>query len=140
MNHVIIDTFITKVNPGFKVLPDILRMTRITNEELSQAPIYNEVGEELFRFCLGHTIIGYNVGFDQRFLTAADRRFGHQKYFDYLKYVRKHCKGLDSYKMVEVAKHFGIRVKNHHTALGDIEILRLIMNQVGWPGEEIEDD
>jgi len=129
----VIDTFHSKINPGLKISVDIQELTGLTNDELSVAPTFKEIQEDFLKFCFGHTIVGYNVAFDKRFLKAADRRFEHLIYFDYMGYVKKHYKDLDSYKMREVARYFGIRFEKTHSALTDVKILNSIMVQAGWP-------
>ena len=139
--HSIVDIFHTKINPSLKINVEIQELTGLTNDELSMAPSFKEIEEKLYEFCFNHVIVGYNVAFDKRFLNAASRRFGNLSYYDYMKYVKQNYKDLDSYKMRNVAREFGVNFEKTHSALTDIKILHAIMVRAGWPDlrEEYDD-
>ena len=62
------DVFSTLIKPTFEISDEITEITGITNEMLSNAPLFSEIEFELREFIGDDYILGHNVNFDINFL------------------------------------------------------------------------
>lgn len=90
--------------------------------ERSGRPLADVLGE-LLVFIGDLPLAGHNVSFDYRFLQSACKRFGMpvppSPIIDSLRLARNRIKDVKSYKLIDLADHFGLDVSNHHRALAD---------------------
>jgi DNA polymerase III epsilon subunit family exonuclease len=124
----ITDRFSTFVNPGRAIFG--AQMHGITDAEVAGAPIAKEAAEKLLAFVAGSPIVGHNIGFDISFLDQAlgERgKFIEGGYFDTLVIAREAYPDLESYKLGDVARFFGITVETVHRGLADAETTAAIV-------------
>ncbi|MGZ6266883.1 MAG: polyribonucleotide nucleotidyltransferase, partial [Candidatus Limnocylindrales bacterium] len=124
----IVDRFSTFVNPGRDIFG--AQMHGITNAEVAGAPVAKEAAEKLLAFVAGAPVVGHNVGFDIGFLDTAlgeNGKFIEGGYFDTLAIAREGYPDLESYKLGDVAKFFGIAVETAHRGLADAETTAAIL-------------
>jgi DNA polymerase III epsilon subunit family exonuclease len=124
----IVDRFSTFVNPGRDIFG--AQMHGITNAEVAGAPIAKEAAQKLLAFVAGAPIVGHNVGFDIGFLDQAlgeSGKFIEGGYFDTLVIAREAYPDLESYKLGDVARFFGITVETVHRGLADAETTAAIV-------------
>ena len=124
----IVDRFSTFANPGRDIFG--AQMHGITNAEVAGAPIAKEAAQKLLAFVAGAPIVGHNVGFDIGFLDQAlgeSGKFIEGGYFDTLVIAREAYPDLESYKLGDVAKFFGITVETVHRGLADAETTAAIV-------------
>lgn len=70
------------LNPGIKISKRASEIHGITNEKLIDAPIFEDVVEDMIRF-IGHgTLIAHNAKFDQRILNNELKSLGWEPYPD----------------------------------------------------------
>lgn len=75
-NGVCVKTFKTCVNPGHEVPLWILGLTGITQAELDQAPLFEDVIDTVARLLDGAIFVAHNVAFDYGFIQAEFARHG----------------------------------------------------------------
>ncbi|HEX7592244.1 MAG TPA: polyribonucleotide nucleotidyltransferase [Candidatus Limnocylindrales bacterium] len=124
----IVDKFSTFVNPNRAIFGT--QMHGITDADVAGAPTPKEAAEKLLAFVNGAPIIGHNVGFDIGFLDQAlgeSDKFIAGGYFDTLTIAREGYPDLESYKLGDVAKFFGITVETVHRGLADAETTAAII-------------
>ena len=124
----IVDRFSTFANPGRDIFG--AQMHGITNAEVAGAPIAKEAAQKLLAFVAGAPIVGHNVGFDIGFLDQAlgeSGKFIEGGYFDTLVIAREAYPDLESYKLGDVARFFGITVETVHRGLADAETTAAIV-------------
>jgi DNA polymerase III epsilon subunit family exonuclease len=124
----IVDKFSTFVNPNRAIFG--AQMHGITDADVAGAPTPKEAAEKLLAFVNGAPIIGHNVGFDIGFLDQAlgeSGKFIAGGYFDTLTIAREGYPDLESYKLGDVAKFFGITVETVHRGLADAETTAAII-------------
>ena len=129
----IVEVFYSRINPYRHLPMSIQNLTGLKDEDVKGAPGFDDIADQLLVFMEGHKIIGYNVGFDKRFLIAADSRFRYFVYVDYLAYLRKICPGLRSYKLDEVIRRFWVVCPPHHSVEGDIKSVMQLIQRFGPP-------
>jgi DNA polymerase III epsilon subunit family exonuclease len=118
----IVDKFSTFVNPNREIFG--VQMHGITDADVAGAPTPKEAAQKLLAFIKGAPIIGHNVGFDIGFLDQAlgeNGKFIEGGYFDTLTIAREGYPDLESYKLGDVAKFFGVAVETVHRGLADAE-------------------
>jgi polyribonucleotide nucleotidyltransferase len=118
----VVDTFSTMVNPGRTIFG--VQMHGITDGDVAGGPVAKEAAQSLLDFVGGAPVVGHNVGFDLGFLDAAmgeSGRFIANGYFDTLTLAREGYPDLESYKLGDVARFFGVDVETAHRGLADAE-------------------
>ena len=66
----VLDTFQTFINPGRPIPEFVQRLTGISPGEVSRAPFFSSVSEDLRAFLEAHPVVGHNIAFDLAFLTS----------------------------------------------------------------------
>ncbi len=118
----VVDRFSTFVSPGRQIFG--AQMHGITDADVAGAPVAREAAEKLLAFVGGLPVVGHNVGFDLGFLDQAlgePGKFTEGGYFDTLAIAREAYPDLESYKLGDVARFFGIEVETAHRGLADAE-------------------
>jgi DNA polymerase III epsilon subunit family exonuclease len=124
----VVDRFSTFVNPGRTIFG--AQMHGITDAEVAGAPVAREAAEKLLAFIAGAPVVGHNIGFDLGFLDAAlgeSGKFIAGGYFDTLVIAREGYPDLESYKLGDVARFFGVSVETAHRGLADAETTAAIV-------------
>ncbi|MFD1485328.1 type I-E CRISPR-associated endoribonuclease Cas2e [Lacticaseibacillus baoqingensis] len=117
---------------------EIVSLTGITDDELAQKGVpLATVLMALKDFIQMRPIIGYHVGFDEKFITMAVRTLDQDKwankFIDLMPVVKRVDRFLDSYQLGAVLKRYGIVNSQPHNALADAQAtmrlaLKLIKN------------
>ncbi len=122
----IIDSFSRLINPEVPIPPVITNITGITNEDVEDAPTFEEIIRNISDFIGESLIVAHNISFDSGFLKHEFLRAG----FDplpnptvcTLTLSRKLFPELKSKKLGNVANYLRIIHKNVHRALGDANV------------------
>ena len=121
IDGVICESFSTFVNPQRKLSEEIISLTGITEDMVKDAPTYEEVMPDFFKFCQGSILVGHNVaGFDFKFVDYYCSHLGYileRKIMDTLPLAQE-LLYLSNYKLNTIADHFKITF-NHHRAIDD---------------------
>lgn len=120
----IVDRWQSLVNPERPIPATITRLTGITNEMVAEAPVFAEIADDFAAFMEEGVFVAHNVRFDYGFLSSEfarlDKRFRHPTLCT-CQSMRKLYKGLPSYSLANLCRHFGISLESHHRALCDAE-------------------
>ena len=120
----IVDRFSSLVYSEVPIPPNVEQITGISNEMLSDAPTENEIIPRFLEYINYRDVVGYNVGFDIRFLKTAAERCGDffcSDYFDVLPLAKKCLPDLKHYSLEDIARRLDIPVPVAHRALADAE-------------------
>lgn len=120
----LLDEYYTLVAIEGNVPVSIASLTGITDELLSKEGVNLEQAlVDLKAFVEGRPILGYNIQFDDSFLSAACESAGlpafKNRMIDLLPAVKKQNSFLDNYKLVNVLSTFEIVNQHPHNALSD---------------------
>lgn len=69
LNHNIVATFSTYVNPGIPIPPQVTSLTGITDNDVQGAPCAANALPQLLEFMGGLPVVGHNIRFDQRMIS-----------------------------------------------------------------------
>jgi len=126
----IVDRFSTFVNPGRSIFG--AQMHGITDAEVAGAPNPHDAALRFVEFAGTASLVGHNVGFDLGFIETAlgePGKFANTSYFDTLAIARDGYPDLESYKLGDVARFFGIAVETAHRGLADAETTAALLAQ-----------
>lgn len=129
----IIDEWQSLINPERSIPTNITRLTGITQEMVSTAPLFHEVADSFAGFMGDAIFAAHNVNFDYGFVASEfrrlDRRFRHPKICTCAS-MRKLYPGYRSYSLKNLCRNFEIDLTSHHRALCDAkaaaELLKLV--------------
>ncbi|MGN1060256.1 MAG: exonuclease domain-containing protein [Candidatus Coproplasma sp.] len=120
-NGEIKESFSTFVNPERKLSQEIIKLTGIEQEMVADAPTYQQVMPDFFKFIDGCYLVGHNAAnFDFKFIDYYCSICGYvpeRKIFDTIPLSQQLLR-LSNYKLNTVADYFGISF-NHHRAIDD---------------------
>lgn len=118
-----------------KVSESISELTGISNSLLAEKGIYlKDALNELKLFVNSEIIIGYNVRFDQRFLSKEFKQINKLELFntfiDLMPKIKKINPFLSNYRLETVLKEYNITNSNVHNSLSDAKATLLLADKL----------
>ncbi|WP_407887811.1 type I-E CRISPR-associated endoribonuclease Cas2e [Levilactobacillus sp. N40-8-2] len=106
--------------------PKIVTLTNITDAMLAEQGVSLAVGlQQLQDFIAKAPIVGYNLHFDEAFLTNAAREVNQKdlvnRMIDLMPLVKKSNKFLDNYRLETVLAEYDVENRHPHHSLSDAE-------------------
>lgn len=124
-NLKIVEKFSTLVNPQRQIPSFISMLTGITNSDVRNAPLFNQIYPVLLEKTESSILCGHNLQFDLSFLRNEAKLIGDDFNPSHtlctLKLARKLFPHLKSRSLTPLAYYLNIKNKNSHRALGDAE-------------------
>ena len=119
----VIDTLQTFVNPNREIPEFIQRLTNISPDQVSNAPQFSSVSDELRTFLSDDPIIGHNIQFDLKFLDTHGLTLPNQTYdtWDLASIFLPHS---PEYSLGYLTKYLSVGHDNPHRALDDADATR----------------
>ena len=117
----ITEYFTTLVNPQKHIPKDVVELTGIDDDLVKNAPLFEDVCSDFYKFCYGATLVGHNVEFDLRFIKNQSKQLDYlyeNTYMDTLLLSKQILEGMTNYKLNTVCDFFGIKFR-HHRAMSD---------------------
>lgn len=117
-----VSAFTTLINPTKPISKEATEINHITDDMVSDAPTFSEIGEQLQNYIDGCNIAGYNLSFDMAFLYAAGIVFSDKvKYYDVCAIARSIIKKneIDNYKLATVCGELNIDTVQLHRSFSD---------------------
>jgi len=111
--------FSSLINPKIPIPPNIISLTGIKNEDVENAPCFDEIKEELAIFIGDLPVVGHNItSFDLPFLKKKGLEI-YNPVLDTLPLSSKILPQLKRRKLDDVAKALGVEIGIRHRALPD---------------------
>lgn len=117
-----IDTLSLLVNPQRKLSNFIIGLTGITQQDVDDAPDWDEIKEQVAEFINGVPIIGHNVGFDASFLRSHGVK--PDGLYDTMSMAEIALPAGPEYSLGRLSQRFGFSHDNPHRALSDALVTR----------------
>jgi DNA polymerase III epsilon subunit len=118
----IIDKFHTLINPKKDIPYSVYLIHKISNEDVKDAPFFEDIVEELLKFLKKTIICAYNADFDIGFLNWELKKINYPlltfPVIDILSMAKKTLK-LPKYNLKAICSFFNIEIKETHRALED---------------------
>ncbi|OCX52630.1 DNA polymerase III subunit epsilon [Mucilaginibacter sp. PPCGB 2223] len=118
----VINRFETLVNPCAPIPVYIQALTGIDDRMVQNAPLFNDIAEQIFGLLNGNIFVAHNVNFDYSFMRHHLQRAGYDLQCPKLCTVRlgrKIFPGLPSYSLGKFCRQMGIENLSRHRAMGD---------------------
>ncbi len=130
-NLKIVDTYQSLINPGVRIPSFITTLTGITNSDVSNAPCFEDIAQEINEFIGDSILAGHNLQFDHSFLKSefeySGRELNEFQKVCTLKLARRLYPTLKSKSLGSVRKHLKLRHRNVHRGLGDATVTAKIL-------------
>jgi len=132
-NGEIQDDFHSLINPHQIIPPFISQMTKITNDDVANAPEERDIIPKFNEFFKNENTIfvAHNANFDYSFISEAYRRISFSDFnppiLDTLKIARHIFPENQKKGVSSLATLFGIRIRNRHSAYGDAKATAKIL-------------
>lgn len=128
----IAETFESLVNPHRRLNGTVRELTRITDEQLAEAPDINVVLKRFLDFAEENVLLGHRVLFDYSFLkkAAVDHNVVFERQgIDTLKLARKYLPQLESRTLPVLCQYYDIAYTPHR-ALADAKAAHLLYGKL----------
>ena len=115
----------TLVNPRIHIPSGASKINHITDADVVNAPVIEDVLPEVLRIIGDRIVVGHNITFDLGFVSAqipASHPSTEIRYVDTVILSKRAFPGLSSYKLSSLSKQLGIADLQSHRALGDVEL------------------
>lgn len=113
----------TLLNPQTRISPFIERFTGISNEMVADAPLFEDVADELEARLKGTIFVAHNARFDYGFIKAEYRRLGRlfsAKVLCTVKLSRRLYPEFRRHNMDALIERHGLARVQRHRAMGDV--------------------
>lgn len=129
----IVDEWQSLINPQRRIPRNITVLTGIDNAMVADAPVFAQVADAIDQFTAGCVFVAHNVNFDYGFIKEEFNRLGRpyrRPKLCTVREMRKHFKGLPSYSLANLTKHFDIEMQRHHRAMSDAIAASELLNMI----------
>lgn len=132
-NQQITDTYMRYVHPGRPIPSFIHQLTSIGDEDVADAPPFEEIAGEVAELLAGCVFVAHNTDFDVSFLQKELIRCGVPKWqgkkIDTVELAKILYPTLPSYRLQDVAEALGIPLHQAHRADDDAKATALFLLQ-----------
>lgn len=124
IKHEVVDEFTTLVNPMRPIPYYASQVNGIYDDMVKNSPVFEDALKNFLDFAGDLILVGHNIhSFDMKFIMRDARKFWNKTvandYIDTLSLARQCLPELSNYKLVDLAKHYGISSEGAHRALND---------------------
>ncbi|MBO0600404.1 ATP-dependent DNA helicase DinG [Sporosarcina sp. E16_3] len=119
------EKYVRFVNPGQKIPAFIRQLTSISDEDVKDAPFFDEIAAEVALLLEGTIFIAHNTDFDLSFLQSEFARCGVGKWtgkkIDTVELSKVLIPSAPSYRLQDITEELGIPLGSAHRADDDAE-------------------
>lgn len=121
------------VNPGHKIPPFIRELTNIYDEDVKDAPSFQDIAEEVRELLEGTVFVAHNTSFDLPFLQSEFKRCHvrewHGQQVDTVELAKIVFPSLPSYRLQDISEALNISLPAAHRADDDAEATSELLRQ-----------
>ena len=132
----ILDSYESLVNPQGFIPKSISQLTGITNDMVADAPVFEDIANELIDFLDDTIFVAHNVSFDYGIIKSHIEDLGksfNKKKLCTVRLSRGIIPGHASYSLGKLCRELGIKIQGRHRAMGDtqatVELFHLLQKQ-----------
>ncbi|HCW32676.1 MAG: DnaQ exonuclease/DinG helicase family protein, ATP-dependent DNA helicase DinG [Candidatus Peregrinibacteria bacterium GW2011_GWE2_39_6] len=129
----IVDEFQSLFNPQIPIPPFIQNLTKISNDNVQNAPLFQELANQIQNFIGDLPILGHSVKFDISFLQANGLTLPNQ-ILDTFHLAQTLLPDEKSYSLEILSEKYGLTHESKHRALDDtrvtIELYQLLLQKI----------
>lgn len=116
----VIDKYQSFINPNRRLSEFIKNLTNITDEDLVNARMIDEVLPEFIEFIEDATLVAHNAAFDMKFITENAKKLNFEinnSYVDTLNLARYFYNDkIKTFNLKSLSRYFKVELENHHRA------------------------
>ena len=123
----------TLVNPQKDIPLPIFALTGINNEMVRDAPIFDDIAEEVAQLLTDRIFVAHNVNFDYSFIRHQLEESGFKwtaRKLCTVRAARKIKPGLGSYSLGNLCRSLDINIENRHRAGGDVDATAILFSRL----------
>ncbi len=140
-NKKIVDTYSQLINPKEKLSEEIINLTKITDEMLSDQPYLEEVLPKFLEFVGDSVLVAHNASFDVNFVNKFSKEILgkdlENSVLDTVSFAQLVLPEMKRYKLNLIAEYLKIELKNHHRAVDDATATVMIFLELVKRMEEV---
>ncbi|MFC2175858.1 exonuclease domain-containing protein [Bacteroidota bacterium] len=128
-----IERFTTLLNPQRKIDRYVVKLTGITDQMVSDAPLFEEHAERIFEMTKDRVFVAHNVSFDYGFLKkefAAIKIEFKRETLDTIDICKRIIPDLPSYSLGKLCASLEIEMDSHHRALDDTAATAILFERL----------
>lgn len=133
-NLKIVDKYHSLINPGRDIPSFITGFTGISNDDVYDAPFFDDIADELIEFIGNDVVAGHNLSFDNSFLKRELKYCGREELKNpnlcTLRVAKRIFPFLKSKSLGSVSSFLKIKNSASHRALGDAETTAKILIKI----------
>ena len=118
----VVDKYNQLIDPGFKISPEITRITGITNRQLKKAIPFKDAAQDVLKFINSGVFVAHNAPFDYAFMEnefgRVDMPFAAPRLCT-VELSRALFPGEQSHSLDAISSRFNIKISNRHRAYDD---------------------
>ena len=134
----VVDHFTTLINPMRAIPSFVVSLTGITNEMVKDAPVFEDVAEQVYNFLQGSVFVAHSVNFDHSFIKYELQKAGYDlqvKKLCTIRLARKAFPNAEGYSLGTLCRTLKIPITGRHRADGDAKatthLFELVLKSVG---------
>lgn len=133
-NFKVIDRYNSFINPGRSIPPFITQFTGISNDDVYNAPFFEDLVKPLQDFLEDSVLVGHNLQFDISFLRKEFNVCGVENYQPLqlctLRLARRMLPNLKSRSLGNLANYLHLKNEDAHRAYADAEVTAKILHHL----------
>lgn len=121
------------INPGFKISREIRKLTGIKQKDISNAPLLEEIADEVKDVLKTDLFIAHNAKFDFDFFSKEMLRLDFPvelPYIDTIKIAKSFYPNYLSYDLSSLIDRMGFNVEKRHRGFDDAYVLWELFNKI----------
>ncbi|MFD2729146.1 helicase C-terminal domain-containing protein [Enterococcus camelliae] len=122
----IVGRFATNIHPNRSISPQIQHLTHTTNQDVKNAPYFEDVAPTIYELLSGTVFVAHNIHFDYRFLNAELERCGSPalqlKGIDTVELAQILFPTEVSFRLSDLSVSLGLEHDRPHQADSDAEV------------------
>ena len=127
-----VSEFETYINPEIGINSFVQNLTGISNENVTNAPLFLDISQDLELFLSDSILIGHNVGFDKGFLNSNGMDLSNI-FIDTWRFAQIILPELHDLSLGSICKYIGVEQLNAHRAKSDahntMEVFVYLLNR-----------
>ena len=122
----VVKEYKTLLNPEQEIPEFITKMTGISDADVADAPVFEDIADDLLDTFENSIFVAHNAGFDYGFIKEEFRRIGYEFNLDKLCTVRLSRALFPEFKrhnLTELIERYQFECENRHRAFDDAKVL-----------------
>ncbi|WP_051605427.1 exonuclease domain-containing protein [Sediminibacter sp. Hel_I_10] len=129
----VVDEFTSLVNPNALIPTHITALTGIDNGMVADAPLFEEIADDILRLTENAIFVAHNVNFDYNIIRNEFKAIGidfRRKKLCTVRLSRSLIPGLPSYSLGKLCNSLSIEILDRHRAKGDAQATVILFERL----------